>query len=47
MGRNIALGNMMAMGLSFYFHNSLIMAFIHGIFGWFYVLYVAVKMGVI
>ena len=39
----ISIGNVIAILLSWHVNESILWAFIHGIFGWFYVLYHIIK----
>ena len=46
-GSGIAMGNLLAMAWSIYNGNELVVAFVHGLFGWLYIVYNLAKMGII
>jgi hypothetical protein len=38
----VSIGNALAIAISWSLHNSILWAILHGIFGWFYVIYYAI-----
>lgn len=39
--QGVGIGNVLALVISFFINKSILWAFLHGIFGWFYVIYYA------
>ena len=42
LGTGVSLGGALAIAISFTLNKSILWAILHGIFGWFYVIYVAI-----